>query len=395
MSSLSIEQAKEAKARVESSGAYNGIGVSDTNPTEGTEVADPEQIDHQSRRDTRLADDHVDVETLPAPLVECGCGECPDYVDPLGDDPEGAFADIPDSDEQAADRCDDPQPMTVRRAATAYYAYQIAAYRDDEYSGGRLSRVEAQHAAALDAERDILEAWGKENTTTVLISLRISPVESTEGNGDSGVDNASGDNNGIGVSDDTATHHTDERRWVEPLRIDERLRDQWRPFYKKLNTILSDYDWEYLRVVGTTDSAATPHLHMLIWTQDTQDEITAEDFRSAIEKYVDKTPSVKQEHHPIEEGESDAVVVHHDPPVCDVVDDEQLLDVMDRRDAETVPLTTQGLHYVLNQRPDWALKRIENGESTIDEELIDLEGGAIAWASRNNWIASSGGIDLT
>lgn len=73
-------------------------------PIPDAEPADPKQPDHKARRDTRLVPESFDAHNLPKPLVECGCGECSDRVDPLADESH-AFRDV----YYARDECPTPQ----------------------------------------------------------------------------------------------------------------------------------------------------------------------------------------------------------------------------------------------------------------------------------------------
>lgn len=68
-----------------------------------TEPADPNDPDHQARRETRLAPQTL-VDKLPDPLKECGCGDCPPGADPLAEN---------DSGESIAEVCDSPRAVTV------------------------------------------------------------------------------------------------------------------------------------------------------------------------------------------------------------------------------------------------------------------------------------------
>lgn len=402
--SLTIEDAHRAKREAcrergvsPSSGAYYGPCVESSvlsHPHGETEPHDPLRIDHNARRETRIADKTHDARELPKPLVECGCGECVDDADPLADE-TAVFRDV----SMARDVCPSPRPMIVKRAAEAYYVYQKASY-ESETRTSCLGELRQQYWYAMESERNLLEQWDGE-TTTVLLSLRLSPIEHVEAtDGEAGVD---GDGAYYGpcvessTSSESSTPSNSQphRRWVPPLQLDERLRDPWRTVKDRLYYQLNAFDWEYCWGVSPTEGAATPHMHVYLWVRDPDDEVTVDHVRPAVEAFAENAVGADPSKHPVEAGESDAAVVRHNPPGCDEVDDDQLLYVHRQRDHKPFQLNTRGFAYLMNQRPAWVLKRIIEDGSNRDEERLALEGAAIAWASPKDWTGSSDAISLS
>lgn len=370
------------------SGPIQNAESSTTGPT--TEPADPETVDHNVRRQARIAPSWVTVSNIPNPLLECGCGECPDGVDPLADDTE-PWRDVL----SVAENCDAPIPMTIERAATTTYAYETAAYHSDRTS--RFERVRDTHGRYMDAERELLERWNGE-VTTGLLSLRIRPVDEVP-KGE--VEEGGGANYGLTSVADAEDDSTESdggetvRRWWPPVQIDNRLHDGWEYVRDRLRAHLESFEYGYCWVVGTTDSAATPHLHVLLWIRDPDEEITVEHLRPAVESFVRNTTGAYPDDHPVSPGESDAAVTRHDPPRCDGIDDDQLLHIYHERGDEGFPINTAGFNYVMNQRPEWCMREVvENddvGRGAVD--YVDLDGAAIAWASPNDWIGTGGAFN--
>lgn len=354
-----------------------------------SEPADPPRVDHDQRLSTRIAPPTFDVSRLPKPLIECGCGDCPAAADPLADDSE-VWRDTL----WAATCCPTPQPMTVKRAAKAYRVYQTASFN----ASGRTSRFEEirdQHGHIMDAERDLLDRWDGE-VTTVLLSFRLSPIETAdrqphaiEG------DEVGADLNGAGyeltVGSPSGSGCGSSREWVPPVQLDGRLHDPWRNIYDCISHHLGDYDWEYVGVVAPTESAATPHLHLYLWVRDAKDTITVDHVRPAVESFVRNAVGAKAKHHSVEQGESDAAVIRHSPRPLSM-NDTQRRRVARYRGEEDFKQNTRGLAYVMHQRPHWALRPLVDDSCRDTVDSVRLQGAAISWASPHRWFFSSQGL---
>jgi hypothetical protein len=375
MSSLTMEDAREAKRRAEErrrgvAGYYGIVEGTDKQPTEKDprrEPADPPKVDHYTRRETRLAHPSFDAERLPAFLVECGCGECHDRYDPLADEVTGAFSDVMTRDEYAREECDQPRPMTLERAREAYLRYQRAAYNSGMTSV--LEDTETRHGKILGAERDLLERYD-DDVTVIFLSLRLSPVEYQNG----------------------------ERRWIEPVKLDQHLHGGWQNVYETMKYHLGAFDYEYFAITTTTTSAATPHTHVVIWVDDPDDEVHIGMAESMVGSHVNNVRGAYDKDHPVEEGKSDAGIVFHDPPRVsfDGVDDETLGEIASHNEVgERVYRNTVPTYYAANQQPHWVLKNVYDAESDINSDSPLVDDGPIAMAAPHDWIKSSDGIDVT
>jgi len=366
MPAISLEAAKAEKRRVAGEGAdyyaRTRKNRSETNQTTResptSEPADPVRVDHQSRRQTRLAHPSFDTERLPTPMVECGCGECSDAVDPLASEDE-VWRDAM----MAVEVCPTPRPMTVERASEAYLRYQRAVYNRAEWTSLG-ERTRNRHGVLMGAERDLLNQYG-DDVTVVFLSLRLSPVEVLNG----------------------------ERRWVPPVQLDQRLHDSWQNVYGTLSYQLRDFDFEYVAVTTTTTTAATPHTHVQILVEDPEDEVSVEMARSMVDSHVSNTKGAYPEDHPVKDSQQDAAIVFHDPPRVDFNEDRDLR-ILKARDGEGFPMNTVTMQYMADQRPHWVLDNVYDGASDVDHDSVLVDGGAVAWASPHRWLKWSDGIDL-
>lgn len=367
MSPVTFEAARQAARRVDQQRRYPLDGgsnaddygiVFETASSATSEPGDPRRVDQELRRETRIAHESFSVGRLPDPLVECGCGECPSAADPLADGGE-PFRDVL----MAADECPEPRAMTVGRAREVYLRYERAAWKRPDRTGA-LERVRQQHGRLLGGERDVLKRYGGD-ATVLFLSLRVSPIAVVDG----------------------------RRRWVEPVKLDQWLDDGWQRVYHRMYDQLSGFDWEYVGVTAATRSAATPHLHLLVYVRDPDSEVGIEVAQSLVESHVGGATNAYESDHPVEAGDRDAGMVFHDPPTAEM-DDETALDVLRTRDGEGFPPSTPMLKYMATQRPHWVIEAVYDGESDTDADSVLVDGGAVAWAAPHDWLKSSSGFGV-
>lgn len=310
--------------------------------TKQTEPADPRDIDHKQRRQTRLAPN--DYDGLSELFYECGCGECNDSVDPLADD-SNAFRDV----FTAKEACPNPRPVTVNKAREIYLTYQRSIWKKKPWRS-QLERTQDRTGRLYGAERSVLSRM--ESPTLLFLSLRLSPIEI---NGDS-------------------------RKWIHPSILADRLGDAWENVKNVLYHQLKGYDSEYVSIIATTDSAATPHRHVVIYVDDPNDEVGIDVAQSAIDSHVSNCKGAYSENHPVKRGDRDAGEVFHDIPKADEVSNETIIYVSETRGTDTVKLPSVSLSYSLNQQPHWALKNVYDSESDVHKDSVAVDGAAIAWA---------------
>jgi hypothetical protein len=349
--SLNLADAKAALARSERREDPN---YEEVDP----EPSDPSYINHEDRRSTRLlepaSDTQLDLNHIPDPLLECGCGECPDHVDPLG--PNSMFK------VYAANICENPQPMTLEKARKVYLSYKRAEMNRDGHTSD-LEYVRGLYGNIMDAERQLMDEM--ENPSTIFLSLRQSPIREDAG----------------------------RREWVSPLRLCEKLHSPWKRVYDALRDGTSEFQqWEYVTVTSHTASAATPHKHILWYVEDPDDELSLEVGKTAVRRYVDANPLASMEYHQVEDRESDAAVIEHEiSRGCDRVDQSNYIDVLDQRDGEPFAPNSEALIYMMSQLSSWVLAHVWDGSSDIHRDSPLVDGAVIEWASyHRTWTSSKG-----
>lgn len=293
------------------------------------------------RGETRLASGEMDVSRLPKPLVACGCGMCPESVDPLSESEEPQYA---------RDVCESPRPMTLKRAAEAYLRYNRAAVDDDDRRAtDRLKRGRKRYAKIMEGDRQIRAQWS-DSLTTVLLSLR--PASVTD----------------------------DGQHWRMPDRIEAALHASWRPVRDALRYRLADkagLSFEYVTVKGGTVPHSTPHRHVLVYADDPEDEVSMDLMQPVVETFLDQCPLAREKDHRREGG---AVEIDHAPPLIrSAAADASLGD-------DEWGLGTKASAYLGSQLPH--LDAL--GDDTATDAAART--GAIAWASPYDWVSNSRGL---
>lgn len=325
----------------------------------GHEPADPTSSDaYQDRRETRLGPDTLQPPNSARPLYECGCGDCYEWSDPLAD------VEVP---VYASDMCPSPRLMTIARAKEAYVRYQSASHQSPERTGA-YGRHLGKYANILEADRRLQRAY--EGLTTAMMTRRQSPLD-------------------------------EHGEWIPPVSLHSRLADTFASIRKSLSYHLGRKhgfdDWEYLAVTAMTDTAATPHQHVVIWVEDPAGELHRDMLQPAVDKHVASVATATHEDH----GDG-AVTIQHSPDRVDHVPEaysaihEQTRTVERGEYGPSVPANTTVAQYVGSQLPHLYLGHVL-GESHGEQEHLEtqLEGGTVAWASPYQTLSSSSGVALS
>lgn len=339
---LTTEAVRRAKKEAQRGGPSrrNAVDYGITNKI--SEPADPRRVDHEKRRQTRLAPS--DYDGLAKPFYECGCGDCVSAADPLADE-ENVFARLL----TAADECPNPRPVTVERARQIYLAYQCSLWQDSSYTS-QLERTQDATGRYYGAERSVFERM--EDPSLLFLSLRLSPIE----------------------RDDDGS-----RRWAHPSLLMSRLADSWENVKSVLRYQLREYDSEYAWIIGFTDSAATPHRHVAVYVDDPDNEIGVGVAESAVASHVRNCPGATEKDHPVEKGQSDAGIVEHDISKA-LLSDKTISNVYAARRTESFSLPSVRFSYMMNQQPHWALTNVYDGSRDVHADSVAVDSAAIAWA---------------
>ena len=297
------------------------------------EPHDPQYLSHQERRDNRLHEREFDCSQLPDPLVEEVSG--------------------------------DQVPMKLSEAREQYLSLKYNQMETDGWYSP-LDRAKDLYGRALGGERELMEQIA--NPSLLFLSLRQSPVEYDRG-----------------------------RQWIEPLRLRSELNKAWGNLRQTLYRKLSGYDrWEYVWLCSYTRSAATPHLHVLVYVDDPHDELSISTARSAVDSYVKANDYADKQHHQVTKGKSDAgIVAHSVPRKTDRIPDESYKRVLEHRDGESFKLSSSFLLYMMTQYPHWVLSHVWDGSSDLHAHDPLVDGATISWASQFDEYGSSRGFPDT
>jgi len=297
-----------------------------------TEPADPRLINHTKRREKRIAEPTFDCDRLPNPLVE--------HTD------NGRL------------------PMRLKDARDVYLKVSKHNINSDDNTS-RLEKLRNRYGRVMGAERKLI---GKlDNPSMIFLSLRQSPIQTVNG----------------------------YREWIEPVRLRSQLNKPWRNIIEMLRRKLREFPrYEYVRTTGYTETAATPHYHVMIYIEDPDDELHPDVAESLVDCYVRGNEYASAENHPVEMHERDAAIPIHDIAyVDDNVSDSIYLSVLqDDDDIQIHSENSSFLAYMMNQMPDWCLSKIWDGSSDVDNDSIMADAGAISWASPFNDYTSSRGF---
>lgn len=322
------------------------------------EPGDPEDADHEQRRGLRIGPlSEIDNAKI---FCECGCGGCPDVVDPLADPTDDGAR----NDRWAYEECEEPQVVTVERACEINRVYQHAEWTTEGRTSGYERHREEYYPRILHADRQFRSEW--EGLTTVMLTRRR---RATDGEGN----------------------------FLQPYMLDLclQLNNVRGKIRKALDYHLQEFAFEWVRDTAPTESAATPHEHWYIWIQDPQDEVTVEQIKPALDKHLKYVPGADEETHEVDsEGREGAITVRHQPPLVDEEPDkaEAIRAACEETyGADERILNTQGAQYLATQ-----LAHLELGKAfgeMADESLDTLiEGSAIASATPSQWFGASKGV---
>lgn len=164
-----------------------------TGRPDASEPADPTSGDaYEGRRGTRLGPSTLKPANSAGPLWECGCQNCPPWVDPLADVEMPVYA---------ADECPSPRLMTVARAKEAYVRYQSAGHQTAERTSA-YGRHVGKYASIMESDRRLQRAY--EGLTTAMLTRRQSPLD-------------------------------DHGEWIKPVSLHSRLADTFASIRKSLS----------------------------------------------------------------------------------------------------------------------------------------------------------------
>lgn len=320
-----------------------------------SEPADPSNVvaDHEARRNTRLySSTNPDICKY---LIECGCGNCPNFCSPLyEEDIEGR------EDYFSKEYCDSARSMTVDQAREAYVTYERKLEnRPDRTAVHERARYK-RYPQILNADRYFRTHY--DELTTVMFTRRVSPMDS-------------------------------KNNWLHPSQLDLMINSALllKKVRKAVQYKLRHFDFNYMRLTAVTESAATPHEHRYFWIEDPDNEIDVKHFTSALQKHIDMWANAKKKHHPYDaDGDEGAITVQHEPSLVDEEPD-KMQEVRHGskqfEDVDSFLRNTQGAQYIASQLPHMEMWNKFDHDADTKDTL--LEGGAIAKATSSRWFGTS------
>lgn len=141
-----------------------------------------------------------------------------------------------------------------------------------------------QMAKFYDVERKALEEYGEESLKTVMLTFSASPYD-------------------------------EKGRLLPPVDHLDSLMDKdvgsWRAVRTALGRTLSEYDWEYMRILephtpdsGQYATAGYAHMHVGVVVNDPDDDLEAHDFESVMNAHIQNCDTAGREAHTVENSVS-------------------------------------------------------------------------------------------
>ena len=254
---------------------------------------------------------------------------------------------------------DGGRPLTVDESGQTYLRTQRASWTAD----GRTSKYERHryqvYPRILKADRHFQTHF--EDLTTGMLTRRLSPLDESD-------------------------------NWITPWECNEMLHggSAHRSVREALDYHLGEFHSEWLAVTAPTRSAGTPHEHIYLWIDDSEDRVTTDHLAPALEKHLKYCANASQQHHRYRtDGSGGAITVEHSPRIVEEPP-EKIHEVSDATESSLLP-NTAGAQYLASQ-----LAHLPVGDyydSTRDTPPQALfEGAALAWASPRDWFRTSRGV---
>lgn len=222
---------------------------------------------------------------VPQKYHTCGCGSCSERH--FLDGTEGAID------------CPFALPVTVAGARRIYQKTEGTRVANN-VKGNDVRQAKQQYAKLMKADSAALRddnhkqkdsgSFGSvnlryEETTTVLVSLRIDATDSDD-------------------------------RLITPFKQLKDCKDAWQEARSQLPT--GDDLHAFFWTIATTDEWASPHVHCYLWYTDSNDQVTEQQFKPTVETFV-QTAKYPADAHLNDDGSlvDGTVRVEHDPLLAD------------------------------------------------------------------------------
>jgi hypothetical protein len=189
----------------------------------------------------------------------------------------------------------------------------------------------------------------------------------------------------------------DADRWLTPWECNEMLHGGkvHRSVRRALNYQLDAFSFEWVAVTAPTRSAGTPHEHIYIWIDDSDNSITIDNIFPARAKHLKHCTNAYEKHHRYRaDGTGGAITLQHDPEIIDHVPNEFFSIAENSRtytETGKVLPNTRGAQYLASQLAHLPLGDYYAKDRQDPPQAL-FEGAALAWASPYNWFRASNGV---
>lgn len=258
----------------------------------------------------------------------------------------------------------DARPLTVAEARETYLRTQRASWVTDSRTSKYERHRYRTYPRILEADRHFREEYG--GLTTAMVTRRLSPLDGTDS-------------------------------WLTPWECNEMLHGGGvhKAIRQALNYQLRDFNFEWVAVTSPTRSAGTPHEHIYLWTEDPDNQVTADHLVPALGKHLKRCPNAYEKHHRHRAGGTGGAITVEPTPTLSTAVPEKFFEITDESatyaESGTLPPGTAGAQYLASQLAhlplaDFYANRRENPPDPL------IEGAALAWASPRRWFRASGGV---
>lgn len=249
--------------------------------------------------------------------------------------------------------------VTVAEAGEAYLRVQRSNWNDDALTSKYERHKSGMYRRILHADRQFQEKF--DGLTAVMLTRRLSPLDD-------------GDN------------------WLTPWECNEMLHggSVRRSVRRALGYQLEGFAFEWLAITAPTRTAGTPHEHIYLWIDDSNNDVTTDHIAPALDKHLKYCTNAHEKHHQYRaDGTDGAITVQHSPDLRKQSHGKVAKHVI-RGDTAPHP-NTLGAQYLASQLAHLPIGNFY-AKDRDDPSKALFEGAALAWASPYNWFRASGGI---
>ena len=159
---------------------------------------------------------------------------------------------------------------------------RVIRHEVNEGGDGGLGRTNYQYARIIRG--DVFLREQQESTTTMMITLRQSPLDSND-------------------------------KPIPPVTLRDRLSVSWQQVRGSVRSKLNyrNLPYEYILVASGTKQWATPHLHIYYYIDDPDEVVTRRLFEESVAKHINEHSNVTRSMHKLRADNEGAITLHDEP----------------------------------------------------------------------------------